>query len=101
MKNVDAYISNCRRAASNVCASLTPFKISNYWHTAYSNDKLKILIERKIPQDSRLTASFQHNLDKPAPQRLANLDFNGARDGGVAVASAGPYANHLHLTLDR
>ena len=30
-----------------------------------------------------------------------NLDFNEARDDGVAVASAGPYANHLHLTSDR
>ena len=26
---------------------------------------------------------------------------NEARDDGVAVASAGPYANHLHLTSDR
>jgi len=26
------------------------------------------------------------------------LDFNEARDNGVAVASSGPYANHLHLT---
>jgi len=26
------------------------------------------------------------------------MDFNEARDDGVAVASAGPYANHLHLT---
>ena len=25
------------------------------------------------------------------------LDFNEARDDGVEVASAGPYANHLHL----
>jgi len=30
-----------------------------------------------------------------------NLDFNEARDDRVAVASAGPYANHLHLTSDR
>jgi len=29
------------------------------------------------------------------------MDFNKARDDGVAVASAGPYANHLHLTPDR
>jgi len=29
------------------------------------------------------------------------LDFNEARDDGVAVASAGPYANHLHLAPDR
>jgi len=28
------------------------------------------------------------------------LDFNEARDGGMAVASAGPYANHLHLVPD-
>jgi len=28
------------------------------------------------------------------------LYFNEARDDGVAVASAGPYANHLHLTPD-
>jgi len=25
------------------------------------------------------------------------MDFNEARADGVAVASAGPYANHLHL----
>jgi len=29
------------------------------------------------------------------------MDFMGARDDGVAVASAGPYANHLHLAPDR
>jgi len=27
----------------------------------------------------------------------SNLDFNEARDDDMAVASAGPYANHLHL----
>jgi len=27
--------------------------------------------------------------------------FTGSRDYGVAVASAGPYANHLHLAPDR
>jgi len=26
---------------------------------------------------------------------------NAARDYGVAMASAGPHANHLHLTPDR
>jgi len=30
-----------------------------------------------------------------------NLDFNEARDDGVAVASVGPYTTHLHLTSDR
>jgi len=29
------------------------------------------------------------------------LDFNRERDDGVAMASAGPYANHLHLATDR
>jgi len=29
------------------------------------------------------------------------VDFNKARDDGVAVASAGPYVNHLHLAPDR
>jgi len=28
------------------------------------------------------------------------MDFNEATDGGVAVASAGPNVNHLHLTAD-
>ena len=29
------------------------------------------------------------------------LNFNEARDDEVVVASAGPYANHLHLTAER
>jgi len=29
------------------------------------------------------------------------LDFNEARDDGMAVASAGPYANHMRLASDR
>jgi len=48
-----------------------------------------------------LKAFFQDNLGKPALERQTILDFTGARDDGVAVASAGPYANHLHLTPDR
>jgi len=43
-------------------------------------------------------AFFQDNLGKPTP---GNLDFNKARDDEVAVASAGPYANHLHLAPER
>jgi len=38
---------------------------------------------------------FQDNLGKPAPERQTILDFTGARDDGVAVAAARPYANHL------
>ena len=37
---------------------------------------------------------------KPAAERSNNIDVNEARADGVAVASAGPYANHLHLTPD-
>jgi len=47
---------------------------------------------------------FQDNLGKPAPERQTILDFTGTRDDDdmVAVASAGPYANHhLHLAPDR
>jgi len=29
------------------------------------------------------------------------MGFNEARDDGVAMASAGPYANYLHFTPDR
>jgi len=29
------------------------------------------------------------------------LDFNEARDDGVAMTSAGPHADHLHLAPDR
>jgi len=49
----------------------------------------------------RLAAFFQDNLGKLAPERQTFLDFTGARDDGVAVTSAKPYANHLHLTPDR
>ena len=37
-------------------------------------------------------AFLQDSLGKPV------RDFTGARDDGVAVAAAGPYTNHLHLT---
>ena len=37
----------------------------------------------------------------PVPEGKTVLDFAEARDDGVAVASAGPYANHVHLTVDR
>ena len=34
-------------------------------------------------------------------RKVTILDFNKARDDRVAVASAGPYANYLHLAPDR
>ena len=42
-----------------------------------------------------LPTDIHESLDKPAPKKM---DFNEARD---AVASAGPYANHLHFISDR
>jgi len=50
--------------------------------------------------DIRLTASFQDNLNKLAQKGQTILDFNTAREDGVALASAGPYENHLHLAPD-
>jgi len=44
---------------------------------------------------------YQDNLGKRAPERWTILDMTRARDDGVAAASAGPYANHLHLAADR
>ena len=35
-----------------------------------------------------LTAFFQDNLDKSAPERQTIMHFTGTRDDGVAVASA-------------
>jgi len=49
----------------------------------------------------RLTAFFQDSLGKPAPERLTVLDFAGARDDGMAVASTGPCADHLHFAPNR
>jgi len=46
-------------------------------------------------------AFFQDNLGKPSTERLTVLDFTGKRDDRVALASAEPYGNHLHLAPDR
>jgi len=44
---------------------------------------------------------FQDYLGKPATKKYTILNFTAARDDEVAVASAGSYANHLHLTPER
>jgi len=46
-------------------------------------------------------ASFPETWVSRHQQGKTILDFNRARDDGVAVASAGPYANHLRLAPDR
>ena len=43
----------------------------------------------------RVTASF------PAHPGYVSVRFNEARDDRLAVASAGPYANQMHLAPDR
>jgi len=45
-------------------------------------------------------AFFLDNLGKPVPEGQTILDFTEARDDGVAVASAGTCASHLHLASD-
>ena len=49
----------------------------------------------------RLTATFRTTWVSRYQKGRTILDFNEARDDGVAAASAGPYANHLHLAPDR
>jgi len=52
--------------------------------------------------DTHLSASFSRNMwIRRHQKRWTNLDFNEARDNGVAVTSTGPHENHLHLALDR
>jgi len=41
---------------------------------------------------------FQDNLGKPTSERLNQYK---TRDNGVAVASAEPYVNYLHLAINR
>jgi len=45
----------------------------------------------------RLTAFFQINMRKPAPERWTFLDFTGARDDGVQWHQL----DHMHLIPDR
>ena len=48
---------------------------------------------------NRLTACYSRTTWYSNTRKVkANLDFNETRDDGVAVPSAGQYANHLHLT---
>ena len=44
---------------------------------------------------------FQDQLVSRHKKGRTILDFNESRDDGVAVALAGPYANHLQLAPDR
>jgi len=53
-------------------------------------------------QDTLLMTSFSRTAWVSRHQKGQTiLDFNKERDDGVAVALAGPYANHSHLAPDR
>jgi len=55
-----------------------------------------------LQRDSHLRASFSGTTWVSQHQKgKTSLDFSEARDDGVAAASAGPYAGHLHLAADR
>jgi len=64
---------------------------SNTYHTTYLTP-VNILI---------LWSFFHDNLGKLAPERYETfLDLINSRDDAVELASAGPYANYLHLVPD-
>ena len=50
---------------------------------------------------THLTPSFPRQPGYTGIKDKTILDFNEARDDGLEVASTRPYANHLHLALDR
>ena len=52
-------------------------------------------------QTCLMASSFPGQPGQPTRDRINQSDFNETRDDGVAVASAGPYANHFHLAPDR
>jgi len=60
-----------------------------------------IIVFLKIP-DARLTTSFSRPTWVSRHQKgETSQDFNEARDDGMAVTSAGPYANYSHLAPNR
>jgi len=80
-----------------ICTSLqTDDHASNSSLNFFTGRVLFVILPLPLPPP---TAFFQDNLGKLAPERQTILD-TGARDEGVAVASAGPCANDLHLTPD-
>jgi len=55
----------------------------------------------QIQQQWYIMACFPGQPGQSSPRKVNHSDFNKARKDGVSVASAEPYANHLHLALDR
>jgi len=63
---------------------------------------LRVWIRLHYSKDTRFNCVFSRTTwVSRLKEGYTNLDFNEERDDGVAVASAGPHANHLHLAPDR
>jgi len=59
------------------------------------------LVQTKNTQTGRFSGLFSRTtwINRHQKGKII-LDFNGGRDDGVAVASAGPYADYLYLAPD-
>jgi len=84
------------------------YLLATNYHSNTANVHLFLRISASVyaPHDKPDTAYTDLspapcNTHTPKQYTYTNLDFTGARDDGVAVASAGPYANHLHLAPER
>jgi len=59
-------------------------------------------VNRNKKTDTLLTASFLGQPGQGGTRKVKPItDFDEATDDAVAVTSAGPYADHLHLAPDR
>jgi len=84
------------------CSCLTFCNFIGYFFSALELSCIDVLrpIGADVSQTTTTTA-LQDNLGKPAAERYRIRDFTGVRDDGVAEASAGSYAKHLHLAPGR
>jgi len=82
------YLSGHFVGECELSSYLNDFLFNLLWKRRQAKHLLNVLLFRK-------TWVSQHHKDS------TNLDFNQARDDGMAVTLAGPYANYLHLAPDR
>ena len=71
------------------------------WTTKLQNRQSRVRWSHKTDRHLFSGLFSRTTLVRSYKKGLTNLDFNEARDDGVAVASAGPHANHLHLAPGR
>jgi len=95
-----AYSTNFSHRAQLIFVK-TVKKTSNYKKRitnatrSWSAAEIRIWIQTHARLTDRTTRVRRHQKGQTNP------DFNEARGDGVTVASAGPYASHLHLAPDR